>query len=86
MLLNTKNEKVEITETEFYSYFDLIEVKEHIEDELRDEKEKIRVQFKKKTNIIKKFINYFDENNPIMTENMHTLIIEIKNYANSVIF
>lgn len=53
---------MDLTETEFYNFFDLIEVNEDIEDQLRDEKEKIKVSFKKKTKVIKTFITNFDEN------------------------
>ena len=74
-----------MTETEFYNYFDLIEVNEDIEDQLRDEKEKVRISFKKKTKVIKAFITNFDENDEIMTELMHALSIEIKNFANKTI-
>ena len=76
---------MDLTETEFYNFFDLIEVNEDIEDQLRDEKEKIKVSFKKKTKVIKAFITNFDENDSIMTELMHALSIEIKNFANQTI-
>ncbi len=76
---------MDLTETEFYNYFDLIEVNEDIEDQLRDEKEKVKVSFKKKTKIIKTFITNFDENDSIMAELMHALSIEIKNFANQTI-
>ncbi|CAD8114030.1 unnamed protein product [Paramecium primaurelia] len=78
-------EKIELTEAEFYSNFDLIELKQDIELELEFQKENVNNKFRKIALVIREFIINFNEANPSMYEVMHYLALETKNIAEKII-
>ncbi|CAD8192737.1 unnamed protein product [Paramecium octaurelia] len=85
ILDRSQAENVQLTETEFYTNFELIELKDNIELELEFSKEDVELIFKKKATCIREFIKKFDEKNPSMHEIMHSLTLETKRIAENLI-
>ncbi|CAD8211490.1 unnamed protein product [Paramecium pentaurelia] len=85
ILDKSQAEKIELTEAEFYSNFDLIELKNDIEFELQDQTEEVNRNFRKIAKAIRQFIKEFDDNNPSMHEIMHYLALETKKIAEGLI-
>ncbi|CAD8126935.1 unnamed protein product [Paramecium sonneborni] len=78
-------EQVELTETEFYSNFDLLELQGELELSLECTKGEVIAKFRRIATVIKKFIEDFDGNNSSIHEIMHYLTLETKAVAENLI-
>ncbi|CAK63694.1 unnamed protein product (macronuclear) [Paramecium tetraurelia] len=81
IILRTEQQKVDLTETEFYTHFDLIEYMEELEMNLEVAKGQIVANFNKISKVVVKFIQEFDVNDKKISTVMHYLALEVKRLA-----
>ncbi|CAD8214699.1 unnamed protein product [Paramecium pentaurelia] len=81
ILIKTELQNVELTETEFYSHFDLIEYINDLEMDLEIAKGQIITNFNKISKVIIKFIGEFNKQHEDMSNIMHCLALEVKKIA-----